>query len=171
MVLALMESWELSSGEIAEVTNCTPSANLSGACYDEAYAHGWDTSWVAQYLLFAELWKYSCKTAITYFKISYKIICWPLFSSHFSLVFYGSWHHAYYHFSQLFSDDDWRAKIKTTLYHHSIAGCLTSCFSLLLKASTVLIRVDPVVWDYLAGWLLILFCHTYISGVWTWLWI
>lgn len=26
MVLALMESWELSSGEIAEVTNCTPSA-------------------------------------------------------------------------------------------------------------------------------------------------
>lgn len=43
-------------------------------------------------------------------------------------------------------------------------------FSLLLKASTVLIRVDPVVWDYLAGWLLILFSATLIfPGVWTWL--
>jgi hypothetical protein len=39
-------------------------------------------------------------------------------------------------------------------------------FTLLLKASTVLIQVDPDVWEYVAGGLLgALFYNTYISHV------
>jgi len=43
-------------------------------------------------------------------------------------------------------------------------------FTLLLKASTVLIQVDPDVWEYVAGGLLVLFSITLIfPRVWTWL--
>jgi cytochrome c biogenesis protein CcdA len=43
-------------------------------------------------------------------------------------------------------------------------------FTLLLKASTVLIHVDPVVWEYVSGGLLVLFSITLIfPKVWTWL--
>jgi len=43
-------------------------------------------------------------------------------------------------------------------------------FTLLLKASTVLIDVDPDVWEYVSGGLLILFSVTLIfPNVWTWL--
>lgn len=43
-------------------------------------------------------------------------------------------------------------------------------FTLLLKASTVLIQVDPAVWEYVAGGLLILFSITLIfPNAWVWL--
>lgn len=43
-------------------------------------------------------------------------------------------------------------------------------FTLLLKASTVLIQVDPIVWEYVSGGLLILFSLTLIfPNLWTWL--
>lgn len=43
-------------------------------------------------------------------------------------------------------------------------------FTLLLKASTVLIQVDPSFWEYFAGGLLILFSITLIfPSVWVWL--
>jgi cytochrome c biogenesis protein CcdA/thiol-disulfide isomerase/thioredoxin len=42
-------------------------------------------------------------------------------------------------------------------------------FTLLLKASTVLIQVDPDVWEYVAGGLLVLFSITLISpNAWVW---
>ncbi len=43
-------------------------------------------------------------------------------------------------------------------------------FTLLLKASTVLIHVDPIVWEYVSGGLLILFSATLIfPSLWVWL--
>lgn len=43
-------------------------------------------------------------------------------------------------------------------------------FTLLLKASTVLIQVDPSFWEYFAGGLLVLFSITLIfPSVWAWL--
>ncbi len=43
-------------------------------------------------------------------------------------------------------------------------------FTLLLKASTVLIHVNPIVWEYISGGLLILFSVTLIfPSLWTWL--
>lgn len=43
-------------------------------------------------------------------------------------------------------------------------------FTLLLKASTVLIQVDPAVWEYISGGLLVLFSVTLIfPRAWTWL--
>lgn len=43
-------------------------------------------------------------------------------------------------------------------------------FTLLLKASTVLIGVDPSFWEYFTGGLLVLFSITLIlPKVWTWL--
>lgn len=43
-------------------------------------------------------------------------------------------------------------------------------FTLLLKASTILIQVDPDVWEYVAGGLLVLFSITLIfPRAWTWL--
>ena len=43
-------------------------------------------------------------------------------------------------------------------------------FTLLLKASTVLIQVGPDVWEYVAGGLLVLFSITLIfPRAWTWL--
>lgn len=43
-------------------------------------------------------------------------------------------------------------------------------FTLLLKASTVLIQIDPDVWEYVAGGLLVLFSMTLIfPSAWTWL--
>lgn len=43
-------------------------------------------------------------------------------------------------------------------------------FTLLLKVSTVLIHVDPMVWEYIAGGLLILFSITLIfPSAWAWL--
>lgn len=43
-------------------------------------------------------------------------------------------------------------------------------FTVLLKASTVLIGVDPSFWEYVAGGLLVLFSMTLIfPSVWVWL--